>query len=78
MIYIICIPSAPCSLLNEWTLSISVLFRVQIHQRLIGLFKQGLALGNYVVSEIRIWSRRGCNPMVVGFTTTCAIRAYHH
>jgi hypothetical protein len=22
--------------------------------------------------------RHGCDPMVVGFTTTCAISAYHH
>ena len=30
------------------------------------------------LSSVWFWARRGCNRMVVGFTTTCVIRAYHH
>jgi len=24
------------------------------------------------------WDSRGCDHMIIGFTTTCAISAYHH
>jgi len=34
----------------------------------------------YILYHRHIWTegRRGCDRMVVGFTTTCAISAYHH
>jgi hypothetical protein len=32
----------------------------------------------YICSHIKNWGRRGRDSMVVGFTTTCAISAYHH
>jgi hypothetical protein len=28
--------------------------------------------------HIKFWGRHGRDSMVVGFTTTCAISAYHH
>jgi len=31
-----------------------------------------------VETHINTWDRRGHDRMVVGFTTTCAISAYHH
>ena len=31
-----------------------------------------------VTSSMWLWGRRGRDRMVVGFTTTCAISAYHH
>ena len=31
----------------------------------------------YLISKLP-WGHRGCDHMVVGFTTTCAISAYHH
>jgi hypothetical protein len=32
----------------------------------------------WTMSNIRSWDRRGRDCMVVGFTTICAISAYHH
>jgi len=32
----------------------------------------------WTMSNILSWDHRGRDRMVVGFTTTCAIRAYHH
>ena len=29
-------------------------------------------------SALPVWGRRGRDRMVVGFTTTCTISAYHH
>ena len=31
-----------------------------------------------VTSPMRLWGHRGRDRMIVGFTTTCAISAYHH
>jgi hypothetical protein len=31
-----------------------------------------------VTSPMQLWGHRGHDRMVVGFTTTCAISAYHH
>ena len=38
-----------------------------VHQNMIGVYPP---LSNR--------DCRGCDPMVVGFTTTCSISAYHH
>ena len=41
----------------------------------------------YIITSIAVhhnilvvlrWGRSGCDPMVVRFTSTCAISAYHH
>jgi len=32
----------------------------------------------YICLSTVYWGRRGCDRMVVGFTTTCVINAYHH
>jgi len=34
--------------------------------------------GSFIVYSFCTWGHRGCDCMVVGFTTICAISAYHH
>jgi len=33
---------------------------------------------NYMLTTVYMWGHRGRDHMVVGFTTTCVISAYHH
>ena len=44
------------------------------------LYKNCKAIRAYAIVELSElkWGRHGCDRMVVNFTTTCAIGAYHH
>ena len=44
----------------------------------VNLFFSFKIIAYYNKTEISLRGRCGCDCMVVGFTTTCAISAYHH
>jgi hypothetical protein len=47
----------------------------QMHDRLLPWLDTGTSI---ISGGISSWGRRGCDRLVVGFTTICTISAYHH
>jgi hypothetical protein len=68
-----------CKMKHSWARTIHTF---QVNQAYVKNFYSDVSSGNRfhrIKHRCRnIWSRHGRDHMIVGFTTTCAIIAYHH